>query len=100
MYGHIGDRAGRRAALIASIALMGASTVAMGLLPTYATAGLLAPVLLVLLRLLQGVSTGGEFVGSIAFLVEHAPRGRQGLWGSLANFGAAIGGALGPGWAG
>jgi MFS transporter, MHS family, proline/betaine transporter len=97
MYGHIGDRAGRRAVLIASIALMGASTVAMGLLPTYATAGLLAPVLLVLLRLLQGVSTGGEFVGSIAFLVEHAPRGRQGLWGSLANFGAAIGGALGAG---
>jgi MFS transporter, MHS family, proline/betaine transporter len=97
MYGHIGDRAGRRAALIASIALMGASTVAMGLLPTYSTAGLLAPVLLVLLRLLQGVSTGGEFVGSIAFLVEHAPRGRQGLWGSLANFGAAIGGALGAG---
>ena len=97
MYGHIGDRAGRRPVLIASIALMGASTVAMGLLPTYATAGLFAPVLLVLLRLLQGVSTGGEFVGSIAFLVEHAPRGRQGLWGSLANFGAAIGGALGAG---
>jgi MFS transporter, MHS family, proline/betaine transporter len=100
LYGHIGDRAGRRTALITSIALMGASTFAMGLLPTHATAGALAPVLLLLLRLAQGVSTGGEFSGSITFLVEHAPPGRQGLYGSLANVGAVIGGALGAlvGW--
>lgn len=100
LYGHIGDRAGRRTALIASIALMGASTFAMGVLPTHAAVGVLAPALLLLLRLAQGVSTGGEFSGSITFLVEHAPPGRQGLYGSLANVGAVIGGALGAlaGW--
>jgi MFS transporter, MHS family, proline/betaine transporter len=97
LYGRIGDRAGRRTMLIASVALMGAPTFLIGLLPTYATAGLLAPVLLVLLRLVQGVSAGGEFTGSIAFLVEHAPKARQGLYGSLANFGAVIGGLLGAG---
>ncbi len=100
VYGHLGDRAGRRMVLITSIGLMGASTFAMGLLPTYATVGALAPVLLVALRLVQGISAGGEFTSSITFLVEHAPRARQGLYGSLANFGAVIGGLMGAaaGW--
>jgi MHS family proline/betaine transporter-like MFS transporter len=72
-----------------------------GALPTYARVGVWAPVLLCLLRLLQGVSTGGEFVGSITFLVEQAPPGRRALYGSLANAGAILGGLLGAGaaWA-
>ena len=75
-------------------------TFLMGLLPTYASVGILAPILLIILRLLQGLSAGGEFSGSIIFLVEHAKPGRRGLMGSLSNFGAMIGGLLGlfVGW--
>jgi MHS family proline/betaine transporter-like MFS transporter len=95
--GRIGDRLGRRTLLLASAVLMGAPTFLMGLLPTYASVGIMAPILLVLLRLMQGLSAGGEFTGSIIFLIEHAPPRRQGLYGSLSNVGAMIGGLLGAG---
>lgn len=97
IYGHIGDRFGRRPLLTLSVILMGVPTFLLGLLPTYTSVGILAPILLVVLRFIQGISTGGEFAGSIVFLVEHAPPKRRALYGSLANFGALIGGLLGAG---
>lgn len=89
--GHWGDRLGRRFLLGLSIALMGLATAAVGVLPTYAALGVWAPVLLVLTRLFQGFSVGGEFVGSVTYLVEIAPPGGRGLAGSVANVGATIG---------
>jgi MHS family proline/betaine transporter-like MFS transporter len=81
-FGHYGDTRGRRNALAATIVLMGVSTFLIGILPTYEEIGLLAPVALVVFRLLQGFSAGGEWAGVAAFLVEHAPPGRRGLTGS------------------
>lgn len=95
VYGHIGDRFGRRRLLTISVVMMGLPTFLLGLLPTYAQVGVLAPVLLIALRFVQGISAGGEFSGSIVFLVEHAPPGRRGLYGSLSNFGAMFGGLCG-----
>ena len=83
--GHIGDRHGRRAALTISILLMAIPTGLIALLPTYASAGLLAPILLTLLRLLQGISVGGEYTGSGVFLVEQAADSKRGFYGSLAS---------------
>jgi MHS family proline/betaine transporter-like MFS transporter len=97
IFGHIGDRFGRRQALVLSVSLMALPTALLGLLPTYQAVGILAPVLLTLLRVVQGISTGGEFAGSIIFLVEQAPERRGGLYGSIANFGSMIGGLLGAG---
>jgi MHS family proline/betaine transporter-like MFS transporter len=97
IFGHIGDRFGRRQLLTLSIVSMALPTFLMGLLPTYQSAGILAPILLIVLRLAQGISAGGEFSGSIVFLVEHAPAHRRGVYGSIANFGAMIGGLLGAG---
>lgn len=93
--GHIGDRFGRRAALTFSVAAMAVPTFLIGLLPGYATLGLLAPVALTLLRMVQGLSVGGEYTSSMVFLVEHAPDGRRGLMGSLASCGASGGILLG-----
>lgn len=95
--GRVGDRFGRRHLLAVSIAAMAVPTFLIGLLPTYATIGVWAPILLTLLRLVQGFSTGGEFTGSIVYLVEQAPPDRQGLYGSLANSGSMIGSLLGAG---
>lgn len=91
VFGHVGDRYGRKTALVLSAGLMTVSTFAMGCLPTYETAGLLAPVLLVLLRLGQGLSVGGEYTSSAIFLAETAEPRRRGLTGSLACIGAASG---------
>src|SRR5215471_1371606 len=82
--GHIGDRLGRRAALTFSVIAMAIPTFLMGLLPGYHTIGLLAPAALTLLRVVQGLSVGGEYTSSMVFLVEHAPEGRRGLMGALA----------------
>jgi MHS family proline/betaine transporter-like MFS transporter len=93
--GHIGDCFGRRAALTLSVAAMAISTFLIGLLPGYQTIGVWAPVGLTLLRLVQGLSVGGEYTGSMVFLVEHAPQERRGLMGALGASGATIGLLLG-----
>lgn len=93
VFGHIGDKAGRKRALMASVLAMAIPTILMGLLPTYAQIGLFAPALLVLLRLFQGLAVGGEFTTSMVVLVEGAQRSRRGFVGSFASFGA-VGGML------
>ena len=93
--GNVGDRVGRRAALAASVLLMGVSTTLVAALPTYESVGLLAPILLVVLRCAQGLSAGGEWAGSSSFLVEYAPRNRRGLWGSVVTATAALGSLAG-----
>jgi MFS transporter, MHS family, proline/betaine transporter len=95
--GRVGDRQGRQFVLILSVVLMGASTVAIGVLPSYAAIGVWAPILLVIVRLFQGFSVGGEFVGSVTYLVETAPPHRRGLAGSVANIGATVGMLLAAG---
>jgi MFS transporter, MHS family, proline/betaine transporter len=97
MFGLVGDRVGRQPSMVLSVVMMAIPTFCMGLLPTYADAGVAAPLALVLLRVVQGLSVGGEFSGSIILLVESAPPHRRGLYGSIANFGAMIGGVLGGG---
>ncbi|GAA3743146.1 metabolite-proton symporter [Spinactinospora alkalitolerans] len=89
--GHFGDLLGRRTMLVVSLLLMGIATVGVGLLPTYTQIGLGAPVLLVLLRLLQGLSAGGEWGGAALMAVEHAPRHRRGLFGAFPQLGAPAG---------
>ena len=89
--GWYGDRFGRRKALVVTIGLMAFATGATGLIPGYASIGLFGAVLLVACRMLQGFSTGGEWGGAAAFLVEHAPSGRRGLIGSLQQAATAIG---------
>lgn len=95
MFGMIGDRIGRRAALVLSIFMMAIPTGAIGLLPTYEQIGVLAPALLVVLRILQGLSLGGAFSGAITFVVEHAPIKRRGLVGSSTIVSLVIGFLLG-----
>jgi MFS transporter, MHS family, proline/betaine transporter len=89
--GHVGDRLGRRFVLLLSVTLMGTGTTAIALLPTYAAAGVAAPVLLLFVRLFQGFSVGGEYTGSVAYLVETAPADRRGFAGSMANIGSTAG---------
>lgn len=91
LWGHLGDRVGRKAMLVTSLLLMGVATVGVGLLPTYAQAGVLAPILLVLMRTLQGVSAGGEWGGAALMAVEHAPAGRRGRYGSFSQIGVPAG---------
>jgi MHS family proline/betaine transporter-like MFS transporter len=93
--GRIGDIKGRKFTLYISMILMAVCTTLMGLLPTYQTIGLAAPVLLVLLRLVQGLSVGGEFSTSVTYMVEEAPKNSRGIFGSLANIGSMSGMVLG-----
>src|SRR6516162_7770289 len=95
LVGHIGDKFGRRTALTLSVAAMAIPTFLVGLLPAYQTIGVLAPIGLTLLRVVQGLSVGGEYPSSMVFLVEHAPEGRRGLMGAFAATGSAIGTLLG-----
>jgi MFS transporter, MHS family, shikimate and dehydroshikimate transport protein len=78
-FGHFGDRIGRKAMLVITLLVMGTATVLIGCLPTYNSIGILAPILLVLLRAIQGFSVGGEWVGGSLMVVEHAPPGTEGL---------------------
>lgn len=89
--GRFGDRVGRRSLLVLSVAILGLSSCAIGLLPTYARLGIFAPVLLVLLRLAQGFSVGGEYTGSMTYSAEVAPAGRRGFFSSFATLGTMIG---------
>lgn len=91
LFGHVGDRLGRKHALQLSMALMAIPTALMAALPTHAEVGLLAPVLLVALRLVQGLSVGGEYAGSMCYLVEAAPPNRRAVYGSLSVLGIAAG---------
>jgi len=95
VFGHIGDRVGRRFALMASLMLMALPTFLIGFLPTYAQIGIMAPLLLVALRMIQGLSVGGEYASSIVYLVEQSSPNRQNLYGSFVSVGAKIGMALG-----
>jgi len=91
MFGHFGDRVGRKRMLVLSLVGMGAATALIGLLPTYGTIGLWAAVLLVVLRILQGLSVGGEMGGAVVLAVEHAPERYKSFFGSLPQTGAPIG---------
>jgi metabolite-proton symporter len=89
--GHFGDRIGRKSMLVWSLMLMGISTFAIGLLPNYARIGVWAPSLLIALRFIQGFALGGEWAGAVLMSVEHAPRGRRGLYGSFVALGLPAG---------
>jgi MHS family proline/betaine transporter-like MFS transporter len=91
LIGYIGDRLGRRAALTFSVAAMAIPTFLVGVLPGYHTLGIAAPILLTLLRMIQGLSVGGEYTTSIVFMVEHAGPGSRGMIGAVGCCGAAIG---------
>ncbi|MGW1891856.1 MFS transporter [Streptomyces sp. NPDC002004] len=91
LFGHIGDRHGRRPVLIVSLLLTGASTVAVGCVPTYGSIGVAAPVVLLVLRFLQGIGVGGEWGGAVLLTAEHAPASRRGLWASFPQIGPPLG---------
>jgi MHS family shikimate/dehydroshikimate transporter-like MFS transporter len=91
LFGHFGDRLGRKSMLVATLFIMGLSTFAIGLLPTYATIGVFAPILLFLLRVIQGIGLGGEWGGASLMVLEHAPPEKRGLYGSFVQIGFPIG---------
>jgi MFS transporter, MHS family, shikimate and dehydroshikimate transport protein len=91
IFGHFGDRIGRKSMLMLTMIGMGLSTALIGIVPTYAQIGILAPALLVGLRLIQGVALGGEWGGASLMVLEHAPTGRRGIFGSLVQVGFPIG---------
>ncbi|MEX5257685.1 MFS transporter [Kocuria arenosa] len=91
LFGQLGDRRGRKIALSLAVLLMSGATLAIGLTPSYATIGVAAPVLLLLWRILQGLSAGGEYAGSSSFVIEHAPVGRRALFASINPVATAVG---------
>jgi MFS family permease len=91
IFGVIGDRLGRKGAFLATVSLMGGATFAIGLLPTYATAGILSPILLILLRIAQGIALGGEYGGAAIYVAEHAPNDRRGGMTGWIQITASIG---------
>ncbi|MEU5835893.1 MFS transporter [Streptomyces diacarni] len=97
VFGHIGDRFGRRSALVITLTMMGAATFLVGLLPTYSGVGVLAPILLVLLRFVQGIAVGGEWGGAVLMAVEHAPEEKKTFYGGFAQLGNPAGALLSTG---
>lgn len=98
VFGPLGDKIGRQKVLALTIILMSGSTFIIGLLPSYATIGPAAAVLLILLRTVQGFSAGGEYGGAATFIAEYAPARRRGFWGSWLEFGTLVGFAMGAGF--
>ncbi|MFF3499602.1 MFS transporter [Streptomyces sp. NPDC003247] len=94
VFGHFGDRLGRKSMLLLTMGLMGGASFLIGLLPTYGTVGVWAPVLLIALRVVQGVAIGGEWGGATLMVVEHAGERRRGLWSSFTQMGAPLGSLL------
>ncbi|MDJ1182046.1 MFS transporter [Roseofilum casamattae] len=97
IFGYIGDRVSRRTELFISVILMAIPTFMLGLLPTYKQIGIAAPIILILLRLVQGLSVGGEFTGSVTYVAETAPQTRRGFATSFVNVGSTVGLLLGLG---
>jgi MFS family permease len=91
VFGRLGDLVGRKYTFLITMSIMGVATFAVGLLPNYATAGVAAPVMLVLLRLLQGLALGGEYGGAATYVAEHAPQGKRGLFTSWIQTTATLG---------
>jgi metabolite-proton symporter len=91
VFGHYGDKIGRKAMLVLALLIMGVATFLMGLLPTYESIGVMAPILLVALRFVQGIGVGGEWGGAVLMAVEHSPRGRRGYYGSWPQMGVPAG---------
>ncbi|MCC2594193.1 MHS family MFS transporter [Tessaracoccus sp. OS52] len=95
LFSHMGDRIGRKKTLVVTLTLMGATTVGIGLVPTFATIGVAAPIILTFLRLLQGLALGGEWGGGLLMAVEYSPSKKRGFYGAIPQTGALIGLALG-----
>ena len=94
VFGHFGDRIGRKTTLVLTLTIMGLATFAIGLMPTYDTIGVWAPILMVLLRFLQGLAVGGEWGGAVLMATEHSGHKRRGFFGSFAQMGSAVGGLM------
>jgi MFS family permease len=97
VFGHFGDRIGRKKLLVISLLMMGGATFAIGLLPTFGTVGVLAPILLVTLRLIQGFALGGEWGGAVLLVSEHGKPENRGFWSSWPQAGAPAGNLLATG---
>ncbi|MDF1813807.1 MAG: MFS transporter [Verrucomicrobiales bacterium] len=91
VFGHFGDRIGRKAMLVTTLMMMGMATFLIGVLPTYSAIGVAAPILLVLMRLVQGFGVGGEWGGAVLMAVEHGHEGKRGLYGSCVQMGVPVG---------
>lgn len=89
--GHLGDKIGRKPLLVLTLIMMGAATTLIGCLPTYASIGLMAPILLIVLRIIQGLSAGGEWGGAAIMAIEHAPTDKRGFYGSMPQLGVPLG---------
>ncbi|MFE7423807.1 MFS transporter [Rhodococcus sp. NPDC057529] len=90
LFGHFGDRLGRKKTLVSTLMLMGVATVCVGLIPTTEKIGILAPILLMLMRILQGLGAGGEWAGAVLFAAEHAPQEKRGFWAMTPSLGAGF----------
>ncbi len=96
IFGRMGDRQGRRATLVATLVLMGAATLALGLVPTYATIGILAPIVVLCARVAQGIAAGGEVIGAATYALESSTPGRRGFYSSMTPFGSILGLVVAP----
>jgi MFS family permease len=97
LFGIMGDRYGRKPVLVVTLLMIGIGTTAIGLLPTYAQIGIWAPLLLVAMRVVQGLGAGAEYGGAVIYLVEHAPARHRGFWGGFAPLGVSVGNLLAAG---
>ncbi|MBX3680659.1 MAG: MFS transporter, partial [Rhodocyclaceae bacterium] len=97
IFGHFGDKLGRKSMLVMTLMIMGAATVLIGLVPTYEQIGIWAPVLLLILRVAQGIGLGGEWGGAVLMSFEYAPKGKRGFYASIPQIGLALGLCLASG---